>query len=341
VVFTGKDLTANPRTRLFHLNRSLTVQTLAVLPTYFWFVPTCVVDQRGDLILLNDSSTASQGGIYRLPRGSSSVTTILTGLTNAAGMTEDQRTGDFLVGTAAGDVHRVTPSGTIVSVRRGVLPLRVSMRGKLDADPSSNTAFAAWQFPAVLRYDAATGAVSTLTSTPGLVAGLDYNPVHRDLYATLNVDLRRIDIATGRTVVLEQYWNYYSLFPSDVVTWGSQMLTGEGVPKPGATYRVHLVIPGEAGRPYLAGAALGTSPGISTSSGRIPLNSDPLLALSLSHPTSFHGFSGLLDAGGAAQLRITLPAAAVLRGARFFLAAFTYDIKGIRRITEPMGVNVE
>ncbi|MBN2492545.1 MAG: hypothetical protein JXQ29_16980 [Planctomycetes bacterium] len=130
-------------------------------------------------------------------------------------------------------------------------------------------------------------------------------------------------------------------FPSDVVTWGSRMLTGAGIPTPGAVYAIHLVVPSESGRPFRAGAALGALTGIPTPAGRIPLDPDALLLISLTNPAMFRGFAGLLDATGTATMTLAIPHAPGLRGLRFFVAALTYGPAGIRRITEPLGILVE
>lgn len=329
---------SNPTNRLLHLDRAGVVHTQVALPSSFPFVATTIIDQRGDVLLLNQTPKAVDGGIYRWAPRSKILTPIATGLPDAVAMTEDLLSGDLLVATVNGDVHRIARTGKIVSVNRGVFPAHVNLRGKFDANIGDGSVLAA--LTKLYRYDPRTGVAATLTPPPGIVLGIDYNPVHRDHYITLNVELQRYDLATGRSVRL---WSYfpYQVFPSDVVTWGSRMLTGAGIPTPGASYPIHLVIPGEAGRPFLAGAALGTLRGIPTPAGRIPLDPDPLLVLSLTNPAIFRGFHGTLDTSGAATLSLVIPPAPVLRGQRFYVAAITHDPTGTRRITEPLGIVVE
>jgi len=78
-----------------------------------------------------------------------------------------------------------------------------------------------------------------------------------------------------------------------------------------------------------------------TSYGNIPLNPDPLLAMSLSCPAMFVGFTGTLNIRGEAGASIRLPGA-VPRGTRFFLAGIVLATGGkLLEISEAFGVTVE
>jgi len=163
--------------------------------------------------------------------------------------------------------------------------------------------------------------------------------VNGDYYRTDAKALVRYDPATGRAV---QILGFSSVeIPGDVATWGSRMLTGAAAPTPGASYPITLAMPELGGRPYQAAAAFATLPGIPTPAGTIQLAPDALFTLSMRMPSVFVGFAGVLDPKGRAQLVIRIPAAPVLRGLRFFVAAIAYDTGGIRRISDPLGVTIE
>ncbi|MBN2492546.1 MAG: hypothetical protein JXQ29_16985 [Planctomycetes bacterium] len=188
--------------QLLHFDRARVLRTLSALPPTFRFVPIGIVDQRGDLLLLNYSADAVEGGIFRWSPPAKTLTTVAPALPNAAAMVEDLLTGDLRVGTASGDVHRLARSGQIVSTQRGVLWSFVNARVKFETHLVDGSVLAAWGN--LLRYDPRTGATATLAPLVpgGIPLGLDYNPFHRDHYVTQNVDLQRYDITTGRGVQL-------------------------------------------------------------------------------------------------------------------------------------------
>jgi len=95
--------------------------------------------------------------------------------------------------------------------------------------------------------------------------------------------------------------------------WGSRVLTGTGVAKPGATYgiQVRSVKGWEAGRAYVLAASLATRPGIRLPDGRwIHLFPDVLFGVTAQNrlPMIFQGFTGTLDVFGSARAGIALPA---------------------------------
>jgi len=90
---------------------------------------------------------------------------------------------------------------------------------------------------------------------------------------------------------------------------------------PGAPVTVefrHLV---DAGRTYVAAAALGDTPGIELAPGRIlPLNFDGLFLMSLYAPAVFSNFTGVLDMNGRARGTVNLPVGNQYVGVRFYVA---------------------
>jgi len=99
-----------------------------------------------------------------------------------------------------------------------------------------------------------------------------------------------------------------------------------GLLTPGSRATIRIKASGDPNRGYVLGASLGTTPGIGTARGTIPLNPDPLLLASLSGSPMFHSFAGVLDASGRADAYIDIPGLRPgLVGARFFVAFVTLD----------------
>lgn len=119
-------------------------------------------------------------------------------------------------------------------------------------------------------------------------------------------------------------------------------LTLSGSTGIGQTCNLDLRAARSGGRSYVAAVALGSRPGIALPSGRtIPLNPDPLLTSFALAPAVFQNFTGQLDAQGAAQARIAIPAMPGLIGATIFAAFVAIDgqaPEGIRDISAAAAV---
>jgi len=333
----------NPGARnqlLHHVDKFGQVRTVSTLSSAVASIPIILVDQGGDLLLLNSVNSAT-GGVYRTPMTGGSLQTIAAGIPNAVAMEEDLLTGNFLVADVNGNVHHLTRTGTTVSVTKGVFPGFVSsVRSKMHDHFRDGSVITTWA-NYVFKYDPKSGAVTTLV-TGGTVTyiGLDHDPIHGGFYRGDSGALMRYHPGSGATTTIHLFQG--GLFTvSDVATWGSRVLTGQAPPRPGTAYPIHLGLFSEAGRAYLAAASLGTLLGIPSPAGRIPLDPDPLFFLSLTNPLVFQGFAGFLSRSGTARLTVHLPNAPGLRGVRFYVAAVTYDAGGIRRVSEPLGVTVE
>ena len=309
------------------------------LPAPLDYTPTILVDQNGDLLLLNQTRSPATSGIFRMPFGATAFSTLVTGFTLPVAMEEDLVTGDFLVADAAGDVHRVTRAGTITSVTRKAFPaMATGVRSKMHTFFSDGSVLATWT-SYIFKFDPMTGTVTTLlTGGTNTFVGLDHDAVNGLFDRGDAQALVRYDPATGKTVPIRQF-GMYSL--SDVATWGGRILSGTGACRPGAPYPIHLSLYSEAGRAYLAAASFGALSGIPTPAGRVPLDPDPLFFLSMSAPALFSGFTGWLSRSGTARLTVNLPNLPNLQGKRFFVAMVTYDGKGIRKISEPLGITIE
>ncbi|HEX5052986.1 MAG TPA: kelch repeat-containing protein [Planctomycetota bacterium] len=108
-------------------------------------------------------------------------------------------------------------------------------------------------------------------------------------------------------------------------------------PAPGATVSYLLTLPQDPGLPYIAAISLsGTCPGLALPDGRIvSLNPDAFTSISLSgaFPSTFQGFVGTLNAGGAALLALAIPPIPALSGLAVSTAAVTWNGVGFRGVT--------
>lgn len=327
---------------VYHLDRFGKLSTVATLPASVISMPVLTVDQSGDLVFLNYVPKGSSSELLRRT-SSGAFTTIVAGLPLVVAFEEDLLSGDFLLADLAGDVRRVTPLGQVISVAKGVLPALATVRANMRTDHGDGSMVVTWQ-NRVMRYQPAT-ATATLLALSGSAyfVGLDHDPIHGRYYR-MDVSagastLVRYDPATGAVAALSGML-VNSFAPYDLTTWGSRILCGVGPATPGAAYGIDVGLYSEAGRSYQAAASFGCLRGIPTAWGRIPLDADPLFFLSVTDPLVFRNFAGSLSRSGTARMTVQIPKLSVLRGLRFFLAVITYDVAGIRRISEPLGVTI-
>jgi len=318
------------------------VQTLATLSGLGW-VNALQTDASGDLLMLTSKRPS---GLYRFSPGTRSVTTVASlSWLDPVAMEEELISGDMIVLDGAGRLVRVDRKGTVTSI--GTLPLTsvYSTDQEMHSDFTDGSLLIT-HGEYFVRFDPRTRVVTTLMRAPPYsgFAGLDYDPFGRKFYRidswTNAFLLMRYDAprnATSTVTVISR-----GTYGYDVVTLGSRMFAATSRPQRGQTYHLLLGVPGESGKGYVAAAALGTLRGIQTGDGRrIPLDPDPLFFSSLANPTVFENFQGVLDPTGRASLKVHLPSMPQLAGRRFFLAAVTYDTRGIRVISEPLGVTLE
>jgi hypothetical protein len=121
-------------------------------------------------------------------------------------------------------------------------------------------------------------------------------------------------------------------------------LTRLGTPRVGATISLELNAPGDAGLGYVIGASLERY-GLALPDGRpVPLQSDPLLVLSLLGYPGFRNFRGGLDTAGHAVATADLPNDQNLVGIAFHFAGLTLDgaaPSGVRTVTNGQAVTLE
>ena len=340
---------------LLKFQSALNITTLATLSSTFTRVPMLEVDAGGDILILNGSGT--DRGVYRMPGKGGPLTTIAHNTTNASfmapfAMAEDVMTGDLVVLDMV-KLHRIDRLGQVTTLRMG-LPVgpSISMNGNVHVDYSTGLMHLTY-LNYIMSLDPHTGTITSLIQPTATFKmyfyGIDDDPFsgagyYLSAYQTTPTPVgRHVMRYDPRTTALSTVATIPGT-PSltDVVTWHSRMLGGLTRPAWGQAYGVRLAIPSEAGQAYFAGAAFGALVGIPLGKGRrIPLDPDPLFFFSLNMPALFSNFQGVLNAQGTTMLTVNIPALPQLVGYRFFLAAITYGVGGVRVITEPLGVTVE
>jgi len=141
-------------------------------------------------------------------------------------------------------------------------------------------------------YDAA----GALVFTPSCAGPVVLQPHEFFVHTWPQVD------ASGQPVPPGTYHLNHAAGPSVVVGGADAAVAPIG------SRQFELCAPQDAGFCYVLAASFSNTVGIPSCAGRIPLDLDPLLRLSLTRPNAFPGFAGVLDASGQASARIVLPA---------------------------------
>lgn len=129
------------------------------------------------------------------------------------------------------------------------------------------------------------------------------------------------------------------LGPYDI--WSSRFtgLVANGVAGPSSAQALRFSDPLGAGKPYVAAASFGSSPGIRIDSRTLPLNPDALFSFTVGgRPPIMTGYAGILDADGIASGQITFTGLPQLVGVRFFNAFIVIDPQapsGMSTISNP------
>jgi hypothetical protein len=109
----------------------------------------------------------------------------------------------------------------------------------------------------------------------------------------------------------------------------------------GNVVELELLAPGHEGAPYVAGAALGITPGLMTPFGRIALNDDALLAASAgAQGPGVTGFVGTVPQDGTAAATVLVPQQSALIGLTFYVGFVTVPVSGPWGLAAPGRVDV-
>lgn len=194
--------------------------------------------------------------------------------------------------------------------------------------------------------DRASGAKTTLYDAPGhvdAVVGWDVDPERNAIVAYRHEGLTertlvRIDIASG---ALTTVWASTSIKPDDarIAVFGGDLLShAGGTPTPGTNYDLRIRAPGYGGADYILAASRGAIPGFPLQGRHIPLNLDDVLIDSLTNPTIYQGFIGVLDANGTAPASFKTPQH--LAGQRIQFAVVILQQGFVKAVSLPFGITV-
>jgi hypothetical protein len=118
-----------------------------------------------------------------------------------------------------------------------------------------------------------------------------------------------------------------------------------GMPFPGASVPLQIGFNRDPLHSYVMAASFTSTPGIPLApDGRpIPLTPDAMMLLSLSTPSIFQNFSGVLDGLGNATATLNLPNLPALSGFQFKMAAVSLEAvssSGVKSITDPLNFQI-
>jgi len=260
----------------------------------------------GDFVVLDSNGS----NIYRLKMYPAPVlSTVLTGLqrpSNGVGLHTDPATGDMIASWS---------TGTINAVYR----LRLGSPGML----------------ATLRAGSPFGALGALDRDP-----FDGQFVIPSRGATLS-EVFRFDAATGAVTTLATFPSTVRVTPMAATVAGSRHLAAMNEARPGQPFDLIVSSPNEPGAAYIAALSLSPGPGIPVGGGRkVYLGLDVLFAYSITNTGIFSRFQGALNIKGEAFPRVQIPNAPALSGFRFYAAAITVNLNQLSVISDPIGVTI-
>ncbi len=265
----------------------------------------------GDLVVMN----ASHHNILRAQlQGKPAYSTLnvtLSRAINLAGIHADPATGDLIGSWAIYPSAQSTVYRIVLGPQASLVPLRTGAPfaelGALDRDPfdgqyviPSCRLHSPNQVSSVFRFDARTGAITTMYAFP--------------------------PSATAQ--------------PLASTVASSRHLCAMNEPRYGTTWKLLVSSPAESGALYVIGLSFGFRPGIPVGGRAIHLVPDALFWMSLQNTGIFSGFLGHLDIQGEATATLAIPALWQLSGVRFYAVAVTLRNQQISVISEPLGVQI-
>ncbi|MBN2492116.1 MAG: hypothetical protein JXQ29_14815 [Planctomycetes bacterium] len=299
----------NPSINKFSLVSPSTIYTLSTLysgPPFSSIQGGGIDLATGDFVVV-DSNGPNIYQVSLFPRPSvSTVIARIGGIGNGLGLHADPGTGT-MVGSWGSGIYRLVPGspGILTTLKTGV---GLGTLAALDRDPwDGQFVIPSWsttstQPAVVLRFDAASGAITTLAQLPA---------IHR-------------------------------VMPMAATVAGSRHLCATGAALPGKTFSMMVSSPNEPRAFYAVAVSLSVGPGIPVGGGRrVFLTPDDLFHYSLTNSGIFSGFQGVLGGGGEAIAKMSIPSVGALSGLRFFAAVVTIQQNQISVISDPLGVTIQ
>ena len=140
----------------------------------------------------------------------------------------------------------------------------------------------------------------------------------------------------GDQVTTKIYTDYFEHFPL-----GSMNSTG--VPKIGTTYPLDLFGATEGGKTYVAAVTMsGLGSLVQVNRRFLPIVPDTLFYLAVLNvlPGTFVNFNGVLTATGTGQAKVAIPTIPALVGIKIDGCFVTFDVGGLRAISNPWGFTI-
>ena len=138
------------------------------------------------------------------------------------------------------------------------------------------------------------------------------------------------------TAATPTYTDYFEHFPV-------ASMNSAGAPKIGTTYPLDLSAVVDGGKAYTTALTMsGLSPMLQVNRRFVPLVPDNLFLVTAANllPGLFQNFQGVLNASGTGQANVVLPNIAALVGVQIDGCFVTYDVTGLRAISNPWGFQI-
>ncbi len=281
------------------------------------FVGEMQLDEDGRILVSTGANYQQRdGGVFRLDPVTRVMTTVIANIA-PQGIAFDRRNGDVLVADMyvanQSAILRVKRDGTVATV--ATIPLRPF---DLEYDPTTGDTMFGTQ-GTIFRLDRASN-VTTFATNTFIVGTMHVYEDGRLVYGMSGriFEYDRAGLLTATIYTGSAAW--HSLTVAD-----EHNVWGQAAPRVGTTFPLSIRFAGAPGKAYVAAASFASTPGIRVGGRTIPLAVDGLFVASRNLPTVFQGFSGVLDANGAAAASVAIPSVAALRGTRVFFAAIALD----------------
>jgi len=289
------------------------------------------LDEGGHILV--GTGWAGAGSAFRVDGTTGVWSTIAPTGIFANALCLDRDTGDVVVAdTTAKVIMRVDRLGVVNTVATG-LPTVYAM----DFHPQTGNVLIATASN-ILSLDAS-NTMTTFTKPPSLTKSLAVLANGDVVVGPHGTTMTQYD---GQGQVVGTPYNGPSITKMDLAIEDENNVWGLGTPSPGTPFSLSARFARHAGKPYIAAASFGRSPGIPVDTRVVPLTLDNLFGLSQTAPAIFVGFAGVLDNLGRAGMAVRLPSLPI-RGIRMFFAAVVIDVNApsaIAQISQPYGVTI-
>lgn len=272
------------------------------------------LDEDGEILV--GTGWASGGGVFRVNPRMGTYTTVLAGGISANAFCLDRDTGDVVVGdTNNGRVYRVNRLGKVTTVVPSIGTIYA-----MDFHPMTGDALIGTS-GTIYRLDGL-NTLSTFATGTGLVKSLAVL-ANGDVAAGPHGTVINLYDRNGTKIGVPYNGTY--LTKMALAVEDENNVWGLDTPVVGGVFNVSIRFAMHPNKPYVAAVSLSRTPGIPVGGRIIPLTPDSLFGASVTLPSIFNKFVGLLDNQGRGSAYIVIPKVVGLSGLRIFLAAVVID----------------